>query len=278
MDIGVPYRLLGRVDVGPLAERLNALAEEDWIHTEFNRQAIAGRSHGIARAIYLRKEWHPGMHKYVSTDMWDVVKHWSRKWGGDPARVMPFMREDYGGLQVYTFPQMLEWHELVSPILEAALAGLRKAGMRSQVPGKGANKGAAKGSAKGRPAPGGPVWGVLTRATFVKLPAGYVIDEHIDGQAVAALTHRLHVAVTGAECVQYRCDGQAFQVRDGDIFELNNKRPHAVVNRGPADRVNIMLEYFPNPDPPSLGFPRFRQAASQASAPAPAGDAEVPAE
>ena len=67
MDIGVPYRLLGHVDGSEIAKRLTALPKNSWIHTDFNRQAIAGKEHAVADTIYLRKDWHPGMHKSVRT-------------------------------------------------------------------------------------------------------------------------------------------------------------------------------------------------------------------
>ncbi len=72
------------------------------------------------------------------------------------------------------------------------------------------------------------------------------------------MTHRLHVAISGAEGVEYRCDGLKFQVKNGEIFELNNRKPHAVINHGPRDRINMMLEYYPDPDPPKFALPRFR--------------------
>ncbi|MFQ6018919.1 MAG: aspartyl/asparaginyl beta-hydroxylase domain-containing protein, partial [Kiloniellaceae bacterium] len=257
MDIGVPYRVLGHVDISEVARRLKALPDARWTHTDFNRQAIAGKEHSVAMAIYLRKDWHPRMHKFVRTNMWDVVEHWGRKWGGDRDRVRPFMREDYGGLQVYTFWEMLEWHDLVAPILDTAAAALRKNRIAS--PGReGKRSGQRKAAGARTRRTGLAHFGVWTRVTFVKLPSGHVIDEHIDGQAVAALTHRVHVAVSGAAGVEYRCDGQSFRVTDGDIFELNNRRLHAVFNHGPQPRINMMLEYYPDPDPPRFALPRFR--------------------
>ena len=100
MDIGVPYRQLGHIDVSEIAKRLTALPEKSWIHTDFNRQAIAGKEHAVANTIYLRKDWHPGMHKTVRTSMWDVIEHWGLKWDGDRQKVRPFMREDFGALQI----------------------------------------------------------------------------------------------------------------------------------------------------------------------------------
>ena len=257
MDIGVPYRQLGHIDVSEIAKRLTALPEKSWIHTDFNRQAIAGKEHAVANTIYLRKDWHPGMHKTVRTSMWDVIEHWGLKWDGDRQKVRPFMREDFGALQIYTFWEMFEWHELVAPILDTSAKALRKNRITPPVRrGRTAKQGKSKVSGSRPPGPLGH--GVWTRVIFVKLPPKHVVNEHIDGQAVAAMTHRLHVAISGAEGVEYRCDGLKFQVKNGDIFELNNRKPHAVINHGPDDRINMMLEYYPDPDPPKFALPRFR--------------------
>ena len=263
MDIGVPYRLLGHVDISEIAARLTALPEKGWVHTDFNRQAVSGKEHAVAKTIYLRKDWHPGMHRSVRTSLWDVVEHWGRKWDGDREKVRPFMREDIGTLQIYTFWEMFEWHELVAPILDTAAKALHKNRITPQGRlAKMTRQGKSKAPESRPPGPPGPPgrsrYGVWIRVTFVKLPSKHVVNEHIDGQAVAALTHRVHVAISGAEGVEYRCDGLKFRVKNGDIFELNNRKPHAVINHGPGDRINMMLEYYPEPDPPKFALPQFR--------------------
>ena len=90
--------------------------------------------------------------------------------------------------------------------------------------------------------------GVLIRALFVRLPAGAVINPHIDGQAVATKAHRIHVCISDCpECV-YAIGEQSFTMTPGVAYDFNNRWQHAVHNAGDTPRINLMLEYLPNPE------------------------------
>ena len=57
MDIGVPLRDLGPVDVASLVEVVNGLSEADWTANTFRQDALASSVHS-ATDILMTTEWH----------------------------------------------------------------------------------------------------------------------------------------------------------------------------------------------------------------------------
>lgn len=219
MDIGVPYRELARVDISGLQSELLALTDADWDARPVRRASLAGDSaHYSADSIVMRHEWIPGYSKRGFKTLVDSLLDWAQRNGRDGRPLLPLMEERNSETCVYTFPDWFRWQTRVLPIIAAVLEPIAT------------------------PA------GVLTRALFVRLPAGAVINPHRDGQALASRAHRIHVAVSDCpECV-YTIGDTQLVMTPGVAYDFNNRWEHAVHNRGATPRINLMLEYLPDPE------------------------------
>ena len=40
-------------------------------------------------------------------------------------------------------------------------------------------------------------------------------------------------------------DGRPYQLKVGEVYELNNQKQHSVMNRGSDDRITFIFDYVP---------------------------------
>lgn len=219
MDIGVAYTELARVDVIGLQAALLALDDADWDARPVRRASLAGEdAHCAADSIVLRHEWIPAYSKRGFPTLQASLLDWARRNGRDGRPLLPFMEERNSETMVYTFPDWLHWQARVLPVIARVLAPI------------------------GRPG------GVLTRALFVRLPAGAVIAPHVDGQAMATRAHRIHVCISDSPECFYTIGEERFAMTPGVAYDFNNRWRHGVENLGDSPRINLMLEYLPDPE------------------------------
>ncbi|MHA1567035.1 MAG: hypothetical protein ACTSX7_17120, partial [Alphaproteobacteria bacterium] len=57
MDIGVPYRDLGSIDVRSAAAFIEALPDKEWTQNPFRQEVLADSAHSVTRAILFKHEW-----------------------------------------------------------------------------------------------------------------------------------------------------------------------------------------------------------------------------
>jgi len=85
------------------------------------------------------------------------------------------------------------------------------------------------------------------RAMLARLPAGGEISGHSDGGANHHI-HKIHVPlITNSETI-FHVGSQARHLPVGEIFEVNNKRFHAVRNDGELDRIHFIFECYNKDD------------------------------
>lgn len=219
MDIGVAYRELARVDVSVLQQELTGLSDADWDARPIRRASLAGDdAHCAAASIVLRHEWTPSYSKRGFRTLQDSLLDWARRNQRDGRGMLPLMEERNSETNVYTFPDWFRWQHRVLPLVGPVLQTIARPG------------------------------GVLTRALFVRLQPGAVINPHSDGQAMAKAAHRIHVCISDApECV-YTIGDEQLVMKPGVAYDFNNRWKHAVHNSGEAYRINLMLEYLPAPE------------------------------
>jgi hypothetical protein len=58
MDIGVPLRDLGPLDVANLVDVVNGLSEANWTANTFRQDALASSVHSATDNILMTTEWH----------------------------------------------------------------------------------------------------------------------------------------------------------------------------------------------------------------------------
>ena len=87
--------------------------------------------------------------------------------------------------------------------------------------------------------------GVVLRAMVVRLPARARIAPHRDTHESFRRSHRVHVPLTTNPRVRFHVDGVPHVLAAGRAFEINNQRPHSVMNNGATDRIHFIFDYLP---------------------------------
>jgi acyl transferase domain-containing protein len=217
MDIGVPLKDLGAIDVSGLLRMVETLTENDWTGNTFRQDAVASTAHSATDNIMIKTEWHPSASTSGLQHFEDLICVWARAKGHDPQPFLPIAREDTDIWPVYTMPDWNRFKDVLGPVIDQALAPVRTPR------------------------------GVVTRLALVRLKAGAQIAPHIDAHAMAAKAHRIHVSLSGTPAVEYKIDGRKFVMDMGHVYDFNNRVRHSVRNKGKRDRINLFVDYYPNP-------------------------------
>ena len=85
--------------------------------------------------------------------------------------------------------------------------------------------------------------GYFVRATLVMLKAGCGIAAHQDLNFSLTHSHRVHLPIITNDDVQFTVGSETINLREGELFEINNRRMHSVDNKGSADRVHLILDF-----------------------------------
>lgn len=218
MDFGGKLRDLGAVDIGPLQKAALSLSAEYWTARPLRAAVFAGGAHNAAESVIFRHEWTTWYSKRGFPSVHHSIADWRQRTGSSQSGMFPIMEERTDLAWVYTFSDYLDWQQLVWPIMVSCAAAID-------------------------PEPKG----VMIRAGLVRLRPGITIEEHIDGQPVTKSCHRIHVPISNNPNCIYKIGGEEFVMTPGRTYDFNNCVPHSVRNLGAEPRVNLMLEYYPNP-------------------------------
>jgi len=90
-----------------------------------------------------------------------------------------------------------------------------------------------------------PPGGTVIRAMAAKLLKGAVITPHTDKHPSFHRGHRIHVPITTNPRVRFMIDGQPYQFKVGEAYEINNQKMHSVMNKGDEDRITFIFDYVP---------------------------------
>ena len=90
-------------------------------------------------------------------------------------------------------------------------------------------------------APGGRI----IRAMAAKLLPGGKIEPHRDAHPSFDCGHRIHVPITTNPRVRFTVDGRPFNLAVGQVYEINNKKMHSVINKGTSERIHFIFDYVP---------------------------------
>lgn len=81
------------------------------------------------------------------------------------------------------------------------------------------------------------------RVMLARVAAGGDISGHYDGEA-SHYIHKIHVPLITNEKALFRVGRKEIHLPVGEIFEVNNKRNHAVRNNGTTDRIHLIFECY----------------------------------
>lgn len=94
--------------------------------------------------------------------------------------------------------------------------------------------------------------GAFPRVMLARLPAGGVIQPHIDANPSAKWPHKIHVPLVTNPSVIACFGGEERHFPVGEAVEVNNLAPHWVRNGSDSDRIHLIFEYYdrdqPDPD------------------------------
>jgi hypothetical protein len=217
MDFGAPLKDLGPVDIAPLQKLVEDLDEAAWTRNTFRQEILSNDVHSISQNILFKTEWHTSAHGSKLTYFEDLVWLWCKEKGYDPQHYLPIAKEETDIWPVYTFPDWLDYKDVLEPIVRQVIKPLKTE------------------------------TGVVTRLALVRLPAGGHIPPHIDGQVMATKAHRIHVPVSNSPSVEYKIDGRKVTMVPGHAYDFNNRVRHSVRNKGRRPRVNLFVDYYPDP-------------------------------
>jgi hypothetical protein len=83
----------------------------------------------------------------------------------------------------------------------------------------------------------------LKSARLMRLSPGSTIREHCDpGMEAGMGMVRLHIPVATGPLVEFLLNGRAVAMEPGSAWYLRLLDPHAVINRGAADRVHLVVD------------------------------------
>lgn len=84
--------------------------------------------------------------------------------------------------------------------------------------------------------------GYFIRIVLVRLAANAEVASHTDNGPSLQRAHRVHLPIVTNEGVLFAVQGDVRHLPAGELWEINNRRPHAVRNRG-EDRIHAILDY-----------------------------------
>ncbi len=85
--------------------------------------------------------------------------------------------------------------------------------------------------------------GYFVRIILTRMSAGTVITPHRDHGPSMLRSHRYHFAITTNPLVEFGIEGKMQHIAAGEIWEINNRKLHAVRNLGEHARVHLILDY-----------------------------------
>ena len=86
--------------------------------------------------------------------------------------------------------------------------------------------------------------GYVIRINIVKLDeAGGDISAHVDNLYTLSHSHRVHIPIITNENVKFYIGGEVKNLQEGEIWEVNNRQMHSVVNESDFYRVHIIVDF-----------------------------------
>lgn len=85
--------------------------------------------------------------------------------------------------------------------------------------------------------------GYFIRALLTRLAPGAEIKPHIDEGESLKRCHRIHVPVITNPDSFFMVGRLKFHMPEGEMWEINNRRTHAVRNDGTEPRIHLIMDY-----------------------------------
>lgn len=88
--------------------------------------------------------------------------------------------------------------------------------------------------------------GKAARILLIKLEAGKDVSEHTDGGDYLSTVRRVHIPIITDDSVEYVVNKETVVMKKGEGWEINNFKPHYVLNNSDKDRVHLLIDILPS--------------------------------
>jgi len=85
--------------------------------------------------------------------------------------------------------------------------------------------------------------GRSVRCILTRLARGLRIPHHRDAGFSLCYSHRVHIPIASNESVFFTVGGEEIAMKEGEMWEINNMREHAVRNDGETPRVHLIVDW-----------------------------------
>ena len=85
--------------------------------------------------------------------------------------------------------------------------------------------------------------GYFIRMILVKLLANGSIPHHVDQGETLSKSHRMHLPIITNQQNLFSVGDTEMHMKAGELWEINNRREHGVVNSGSEDRIHLIIDY-----------------------------------
>ena len=87
--------------------------------------------------------------------------------------------------------------------------------------------------------------GIVPRAVIARIGPGARIMPHTDTHPSFHCGHRVHIPLVTNPRVRFTIAGKPHALAEGRAYEVNNQKPHSVMNNGRDGRIHFIFDYFP---------------------------------
>ena len=88
--------------------------------------------------------------------------------------------------------------------------------------------------------------GTSGRVLLIKLESNKDVPEHTDKGDYLSTVKRFHIPIITNDSVYYTVNGEKINMKCGECWEINNLKPHSVLNDSSIDRVHLLIDIFPD--------------------------------
>jgi Aspartyl/Asparaginyl beta-hydroxylase len=85
-----------------------------------------------------------------------------------------------------------------------------------------------------------------TRTIVARLRPDSLLPVHTDTPRFFRGTLRLSVTVSVDGAQRLFCGGRWYDMRPGELWAIDNLRPHGLINRGTSPRINVIADFVPS--------------------------------
>lgn len=94
--------------------------------------------------------------------------------------------------------------------------------------------------------------GDFVRVLLVKLKKNTKIKPHVDSGIGLILSKRTHIPIITNNFVTFTVNGETKNLKEGEIWEIDNQKQHSVENNSEIDRIHLIIDYLVHEVPNKL--------------------------